>query len=647
MQATTATIARQRHDGSISGAGGDLNLSIRTFVAGVFAAGVFVIAQALTVVSQTPVSMGALVLAVIIVLSGRFKIKVPGRPATVSVSEVFVFASVLLFGPAAATLTLAFDGLCASLSQKNRRLHRTLFNITEPAVSIWIAGQLFFAITESPVFRAHPNSAWLVLPTMAMAAAYFALNSTLTALAVALENAESAFDIWRRHALYLAMNYSAGASLAALAVEGASGLNLAVLGLIAPLLVLSYVAYQTAFSRVEDAERHVREVDHLYLATVETLAIAVDAKDQVTHGHIRRVQRHAVAVAKALGIQDEIELKALEAASLLHDVGKLAVPDYVLNKPGALSPAEYQDMKVHASVGATILTAVEFPYPVVPIVRHHHENWDGTGYPDSLSGGDIPLGARILSVVDCFDAVTSDRPYRRKLSDEEAIGILKERRGKMYDPGVVDMFIQMVPELRCADREAEAHSHAVTSNVTDRSLARRDTEAPSVAAPSSTIALLRTNGPAVMEGIRRMRPEVEACLFARDTRNNSLVAVSATPLLQGDVAPLRLRLGQGLSGWVAVNRHTIVNSDPGLDIGDAAGRLGLRSCTSTPVFGSGDLIGVLTVYSRQPKAFSDDDSRMLGALAQEAGMSRRDEGHRGARRRKNFKSTEYPAAAPC
>ncbi len=140
----------------------------------------------------------------------------------------------------------------------------------------------------------------------------------------------------------------------------------------------------------------------------------MDAKDQVTHGHIRRVQRHTVALARVLGVNDEIELKALEAASLLHDVGKLAVPDYVLNKPGALSHAEFERIKLHAAKGAEILTAVEFPYPVVPIVRSHHEQWNGQGYPDGLSGEDIPFGARILTVVDCFDAVTSDRPYRRQ-----------------------------------------------------------------------------------------------------------------------------------------------------------------------------------------------------------------------------------------
>src|SRR5437588_8570967 len=157
--------------------------------------------------------------------------------------------------------------------------------------------------------------------------------------------------------------------------------------------------------------------------------MAVDAKDQITHGHIRRVQIYAVELAKRLGVKDDRQLKAIEAAALLHDMGKLAIPEHILNKPGKLTPAEFEKMKRHADIGADLLSSVKFPYPVVPIVRHHHEHWDGTGYPAGISGTDIPIGARILSVVDCFDALTSDRPYRPRLADTEAFNILRDRRG--------------------------------------------------------------------------------------------------------------------------------------------------------------------------------------------------------------------------
>src|SRR5206468_7737563 len=131
----------------------------------------------------------------------------------------------------------------------------------------------------------------------------------------------------------------------------------------------------------------------------------------------------------------------IEAAALLHDTGKLAIPERILNKPGKLTESEFDKMKEHVDIGADILSLVEFPYPVVPIVRAHHESWDGSGYPRGMVGEDIPIGARILSVVDCFDALTSDRPYRKRLSEEAGLDILRERRGRMYDPHMVETFV--------------------------------------------------------------------------------------------------------------------------------------------------------------------------------------------------------------
>ncbi|HKP59355.1 MAG TPA: HD-GYP domain-containing protein, partial [Polyangiales bacterium] len=197
-------------------------------------------------------------------------------------------------------------------------------------------------------------------------------------------------------------------------------------------------------------------------------------------GHIRRVQVYTIELAKLLGVKDERQLKAIEAAALLHDMGKLAIPEHILNKPGKLTAAEFEKMKRHAPIGAEILSSIEFPYPVVPIVRHHHENWDGTGYPDRLKGEEIPLGARLLSVVDCFDALTSDRPYRRRMTDEQALAILKDRRGVMYDPAVVDAF---VADYRRIMPESSAAPHPASRAIGDaRALDREEQAAQEQAA---------------------------------------------------------------------------------------------------------------------------------------------------------------------
>jgi putative nucleotidyltransferase with HDIG domain len=217
-------------------------------------------------------------------------------------------------------------------------------------------------------------------------------------------------------------------------------------------------------ARVADATKHLEELNALYLATVQTLAAAIDAKDQVTHGHIRRVQNYAVALAHAVGVKDELQVRAIQAAAVLHDTGKIAVPEAILNKPGPLDPDEFAIMKQHAAVGADIISSIRFPYPVEPIVRHHHENWDGTGYPNGLRGTEIPIGARILAVVDCFDALTSDRPYRKQMSDADALAIVSERRGKMYDPLIVDAFLRICGQLRAQESQNESLDSATSGS---------------------------------------------------------------------------------------------------------------------------------------------------------------------------------------
>lgn len=426
-----------------------LDSSAQVFLGAIVSAGFLVIGHSVYALGATPVTSQWFVLAALTLLSGSKTIKLPGIDASISVSETFVFTSVLLFGTAAGTLTVTLDGLIISLWLWRKRIgfHKLLFNTTAPALSIWLAAELFFFVTGVAPLTQQATSLPTLLPGLLLfAVVYFLLNSWLMATAVSFEEPASPLEIWRNNFLWLSLSFFSGASVSILLVSISREINLTALAVIVPLLIISYLTYHTSMARIEDANRHVDELNHLYLSTIETLAMAIDAKDQVTHGHIRRVQEYSVALARQLGVDDHNLIKAIEAASLLHDMGKLAVPESILNKPGKLTTSEFEVMKTHSSLGADILAAIEFKYPVVPIVRHHHENWDGTGYPDGLSGTDIPIGARILSVTDCFDALTSDRPYRKRLTEPEAVAILQERRGTMYDPLVVDVFIEMQRE---------------------------------------------------------------------------------------------------------------------------------------------------------------------------------------------------------
>src|SRR5262245_47939297 len=433
-----------------------LTRSGRVYVTAVVALGGSTILYSAYQLHARPISSNWFILALLTLLSGFATVKLPSVPATISISETFVFTSVLLFGPAAGTLTVTLDVLAISwwLARRGHPHYRIAFNVFALPASLWLGAHVFYvlspiqplALTTAPV-----QISTLFLPLVAFTIVYFLLNSWLIALAIAFETRTSSVTIWKNNFAWLSLNYFGGASVAALLVTYTRNLDYTYIAFVIPLLAVLYFTFSMAMGRVEDANRHLSELNRLYMSTIETLAMAIDAKDQITHGHIRRVQAYAVGLAKSIGVTEPAQINAIEAASLLHDMGKLAVPEYILNKPGPLTPAEFEKMKMHASVGADILSAIEFPYPVVPIVRHHHENWDGNGYPDGLRGTDIPIGARILSVVDCFDALTSDRPYRPRLSDADAIKILMDRRGTMYDPLIVDTFVNVYRDIAPPD----------------------------------------------------------------------------------------------------------------------------------------------------------------------------------------------------
>jgi diguanylate cyclase (GGDEF)-like protein/putative nucleotidyltransferase with HDIG domain len=588
-----------------------------------------------------PIGWNWFILALLTLLSGSATVKLPSVPATISISETFVFTSVLLFGPAAGTLTVTLDVLAISLwlARRGHPTYRIAFNVFALPASLWIGAQLFYqltdveplALTEGAV---HISS--LLLPLIAFTICYFLLNSWLIALAIYFETGNSPFRIWKDNFAWLSLNYFGGASVAALLVSYTRNLDYTYVAFVLPLLAVLYFTFSMAMGRVADANRHLSELNKLYMSTIETLAMAIDAKDQITHGHIRRVQSYAVGLAKTLGVTDTAQISAIEAASLLHDMGKLAVPEYILNKPGPLTPAEFEKMKMHASVGADILSAIEFPYPVVPIVRHHHENWDGSGYPDGLSGADIPVGARILSVVDCFDALTSDRPYRPRLTDKEALRILMDRRGTMYDPLVVDMFVRVHRQIAPTEHPGAVTRslRAITELATTPGIesfvpsTRLEEISASTDEMLTLFDLARSVSPSmnvsdiadiISKHIRRLVPCSLCVFYVLDIESDELTAAHVAGEQAGVITGLRIPRGQRLSGWVAANRQTIRNSDPVLDFGESARAMTPRprSCLSTPLLVKAELVGVLTLYSSNRDGFSPDHERVVEIVARQ------------------------------
>jgi putative nucleotidyltransferase with HDIG domain len=599
------------------------------YVATVIALGAVTTALSLMELHRTPRLVEWMLFAFAGILTSAYAVKVPGIRASISTSDTFFLALAILYGPAPAMVAAGIDSAIAS--RKWARV-RIVFNAASTAASLGAASYLFFWLAGSgPLIEGTRPLSEIVLPLAAMTLTWFVLNSGLTSVAIALESGKPIAEVWKRFAM-LFVNYAASASAAFCLVIITRHVSMAAAAAVLPLVFALQLTIRSWLGRLDDAQQHIAKVDRLYLSTVETLATAIEAKDGVTHDHIRRVQIYAVGLARALGVEDDGTIKAIEAAALLHDTGKLAVPEHILNKPGKLTAAEFDQMKLHVDVGADILSAIDFPYPVVPIVRCHHENWDGSGYPRGVKGTDIPVGARILSVVDCYDALTSDRPYRRALSDEAAIEILNERRGTMYDPLVVDTFVRLLPQIAQRTLPPTPH-HEALAQISRAAASPAGTSAPPAFPPDPRLDLpddllalvslarvVSADSPAAdvlslaAGQLRHVLPSGTCAIYIVNGDTDELVLQHASGPLSTALRGTSIRISQKLTGWVAANRRTIVNSDAALDLADVAADA-RRVCVSTPLLDGDALVGVLTVYAEPGETFSEERGRVLQMVA--------------------------------
>lgn len=544
--------------------------------------GIAVIAAAIVQLVRSPLDIRWFMLAVLALISGATVLRLPFVAASFSVGDAFSFAALFLYGVEAATLTVALDALAITLRLK-APLSRTLFNVAAPCLAMWCAGMVVFRIARLPLPVEADGLRVAIAATAGSVGIMYALSGWLVAAAVALSGGKAITHVWKEHFASLWVNPVSCAYVGVLTAMGLHRFGLSVLMIIAPIPLILYFALRATVGRLNDHLQHLTELNRLHHSTIEAFATAVDAKDQVTHGHIRRVQQYCLALAAELRADTPEMVRALEAAALLHDVGKIGIPEHILNKPGPLTPDEFQVMKGHVAIGVEILSAVEFPFPVVPIVAHHHENWDGSGYPGGARGTDIPLGARILSIVDCFDALTSDRPYRAALSVDAAFDILRERRGTMYDPKIVDRFIELQPQLAMANEGVPSGRIAAA----ERARPARGVELSS-AGDAIAWPLAKT--------LQAALPDHLCVVYAVDTKTQSVIARAAAGPGSEKVLTHRVPLGHGVSGWVAVAGSRIHETDAGLDFPDTGEDDPLRTlrCSSVPLPLRPPL--VLTVY---------------------------------------------------
>ena len=424
-----------------------------------------------------------------------------------------------------------------------------------------------------------------------------------------------------------------------------------------PVVYLIYRSYRLYLGKLDNEKRHVEEMADLHMRTIEALALAIEAKDQTTHDHLQRVRVYAVEVAKELKVDRE-GMEALQAAALLHDIGKLAIPEHIISKPGRLTPEEFEKMKIHPLVGAEILERVRFPYPVVPIVRAHHEKFDGTGYPMGLRGTEIPIGARILAAVDFLDALASDRQYRLALPLNEAMAQVVRESGKAFDPDVVRVLERKYVELErlVHERTDSLGKQRLSTEVQDLD---GDASAEPLIKPDagfeaqgkrqlpersflSSIAAARQEAQTLFE----LSQDLGASLSLGETLSVFSVKLKRTIpydaiaiyICQGDelvpeyvngdnfrlFASLRIPIGQGLSGWVVQNRKPILNGNPSVEPGylnDTSKYSTLMSALAVPLEGLQGVVGVVALYHAEKDFFTSDHLRILRAVSSKMGLA--------------------------
>lgn len=591
---------------------------------------------------------------ILAVLASTLKVGLSTEQGRFSVSILFILVAIVSLGPSEMLLLAAAVGFMQAVAERHEvkpSLERVLYSISVLTIAASIADTAVHAPLIEVRGQSPINSA---IRLMLVGTAFFVGQSFPEATREALEKNSSMGLVWKSR-WFWRVPYYVGAAATAGIFQQANQSNLwQVPVLLTPVLYLIYRSYRLYIVHSEDRRNHAEEMASLHLRTIEALALAIDAKDHTTHDHLKRVQIYAVEIGKEMGL-GLAELDALRAASLLHDIGKLAVPEHIISKPGKLTPEEFDRMKIHPVVGAEILERVRFPYPVVPIVRHHHEKWDGSGYPDRLKGDQIPVGARILATVDCLDALASDRQYRKAMPIDQAMGVIVAEAGRSFDPRIVEILARRYLEFEEIARNHEDRPFRLNTGIRVEAgeapaagFEHSDRKRPPLQAAGHgpdfllQIAAAREEGQALFELAQHIGNSLslDDTLSVLAVRLKKLVPFDALAVYlkrDGDLIPefvsgenfrlfaaLRIPLGQGLSGWVAENSKPIVNGNPSVEPGylnDPGKFSTLRSALAVPLDGLNGVVGVLALYHGDKDAYDKDHLRILQAISSKLSLA--------------------------
>jgi diguanylate cyclase (GGDEF)-like protein/putative nucleotidyltransferase with HDIG domain len=607
------------------------------------------------------------VLLIVTVACSRFTVPVTDvdgvSESNKSVADAFIFLAVMMYtlapannlGPA--IILAAIVGFVSSFSFAKRM--STVFAIGSLIISTFVASLVYRILLLSLAGGALNGDTsevvldLLLFPLCVFGIVQYALSTFGTIAFNSFHSGKGRITVSHESLIWTFITQVANVTSAALFYSAIHGGGLPFLFVGVLIVGLVHLLYRFNEKRVAevtraqaDKVRYVEEIASLHMNTIESLAIAIDAKDQTTHGHVRRTQIYATEMGRLLKV-NESELRALVAGALLHDIGKLAVPEYILNKPGKLTEAEFAKMKIHPTVGGDILKRVNFPYPVEDIVRYHHEKWDGSGYPKGLKAEQIPLVARIISVVDFYDATRCDRPYRKGMKREDSLSLLHKMTGSSFDPRVVELFSKHVTEFDklignedIQEQVASQDLDLLTKTRPDAGLASDILGSPdnSLGFRSITQAqrevfalheIAQTIGSSlnmndtvtlISNKLRAIVPFDTCIIYVVDDRSGKAVAMHVV----GDHAELferrRISIGDGITGWVIANGRSMCNSSPELDLVGLSDDIAknYRSVLVSPLIREDGAFGAITLYSKGRTSYTTEHVRLLESVAQHA-----------------------------
>lgn len=570
----------------------------------------------------------------------QHRLTVPQSKITLTAKEFVVFWGILWLGVPGGVLLAA--GIAAVKYKKAAKDEKQwLFGALTDIIAAFAAGKIFYTVlnsstnfSQTTVGGSELSIGWLAAAVLLMALTHGSVALFLTSAFPKLEEDEfSMLDFWKNNLLASLCRYAVAVGAAFILHFAFVEFGLAFGLVVVPMTIFGHFAYRLHVKRFEQKTREITEASRIHLATVEALATAIDARDQVGIGHVRRTQIYAVGIGELLELS-AAELSALNTGALLHDIGKLAVPDHILNKPGKLTAAELEKTKIHASVGASILENVPFNYPVVPTVKHHHEMWDGNGYPEGLKGENIPLTARVLAVADAYDALRGARPYRAAVSRDDARKFLHNGAGKQFDPKIVDIFLRNLTKF---EKEVEAQGFSyifdtgtvgeVHSTFDDESsqsyveqIKRANREVFTLyelARVFSTSLNLQETLSLFVKKTGELVPFDTCAIYLMDESEEFVKTAYVEGKNKAALKNKRIKAGEGATGFVLETRKPMHSIEPGLDFTHSGFDLSedYTAMASLPLIADKKLIGAVSLYSCELKDYEEEQMRLFETVA--------------------------------